>query len=46
MFGIVTLVAFAILIGDVLRRARLRRELEDTWHRENEKFLRELRKSR
>lgn len=46
MFGIVTLVAFGIVIGDVLRRARLRQELEDTWDRENERFLRELRTSR
>jgi hypothetical protein len=42
----VTLAALGILIGDLLRRARQRRELENTWHRESEKFLRELRNSR
>jgi len=46
VFGLGTLVALGILIGDLLRRARQRRELEDTWLRENEQFLRELRDPR
>ena len=46
VFGVVTLVALGIVIGDLLRRARQRRELEDSWLRENEKFLNDLRKSR
>jgi hypothetical protein len=46
VFGLVSFVALAIFIGDLLRRARQRRELENTWHRENEGFLRELRESR
>jgi hypothetical protein len=46
MFGVVTLVALGILIGDLVRRARQRRELDDTWRRENEEFLRQLRDPR
>ena len=43
MFKVVMLVALVILLGDLIRRARLRRELDHTWRRENEEFLRRLR---
>jgi hypothetical protein len=43
---LVALVALGVLIGELMRRARQRRELEDAWRRENDTFLQELRKSR
>jgi hypothetical protein len=46
MFKVVMLVALVILSGDLVRRARLRRELDRTWRRENEDFLRRLRDAR
>jgi hypothetical protein len=46
MFKVVMLVALVILIGDLIRRARLRRELDHAWRLENEDFLRRLREPR
>jgi hypothetical protein len=46
MFGVVFPVALGILVGEFLRRARERREMESGWRRENEEFLRQLRESR
>jgi hypothetical protein len=45
VFGIVILVALGILIADLLRWARLRRELESEWRREDQRFLNELRRT-
>jgi hypothetical protein len=45
VFGIVFFVVLGILIGDVLRRARLRRELESEWRRVDQRFLDELRRA-
>lgn len=46
MFGVVMVVALGILINDLVRRARQSRQLDDTWRRENEVFLRQLREPR
>jgi hypothetical protein len=43
---LVALVALGVLIGELMRRARQRRELEEAWRRENDEFLQELRASR
>jgi hypothetical protein len=46
MFGVVFLVALGIVVGELFRRARERREMEAGWRRENEEFLRQVRGSR
>ncbi|MDP9184777.1 MAG: hypothetical protein M3O29_03795 [Actinomycetota bacterium] len=46
MFGVIFLVALGILVGELLRGARQRRGIEAAWRREDEEFLRHLRKSR
>jgi hypothetical protein len=46
MFGLVALVAFGLLVGDISRRTRRSRELEDIWQKENAEFLQRLRESR
>jgi hypothetical protein len=45
MFGPI-LVAIGILVGLLLRGARQRHEIEAAWRREDDEFLRQLRKSR
>ena len=40
------LVALGVLVGELLRRAKQRREMESSWNRENEDFLRQLRNLR
>jgi len=46
VFGIIALVAFGLLAGDIIRRARRRHELEVAWQKENADFLQRLRESR
>ena len=46
MFGVIALVAAGILLGDLLRRARIRGAMEDAWRREDLEFLQKLRGSR
>ena len=46
MFGVVFLVALGSLVGELIRRARQRRDIEANWRREDEAFLRQLRESR
>jgi hypothetical protein len=46
MFGVILLVALGVLVGELLRRARQRRDMEAHWRREDEEFLRRLRESR
>ena len=45
VFGILILLALGILIGDLLRRARLLGELESEWRREDQMFLDDLRRT-
>jgi hypothetical protein len=46
MFGVVFLVALGVVVGELLRRARERREMEADWRHENAEFLRRLRDPR
>jgi hypothetical protein len=46
MFVAIFLVALGVLVGELLRGARQRREIEAAWRREDEEFLLHLRKSR
>lgn len=46
MSWVVGLVALGVSIGELSRRARLRRALEESWRREDAETLRRLREQR